>query len=125
MKRIQGNFYAVALAAFLWSPSAIATDKIDDFCGTYTNVNGYFPKAKDSRKVKIVKEGNSYRLLGTKTYDDYRFVKTAEGVLEDEKKHLGKIYLGEAKFHGSTKQLRILKVEFCYNHFYLLSNATF
>mgnify|MGYP003394372803 CR=1 FL=1 len=120
MKLIRRNFFALTMAACLLAPSAIAGEPADEFSGRYKNVDGYFPQAKDSSKVEIIREGNAYRLVGTKIYDDYRFVKTADGVLEDEKKHLGKIYLGNAIFRGRTKQVRILKVDFCYNYFYLL-----
>lgn len=106
--------------ATLCPPALAIESPADPFCGKFENVGGYFPHAKDPRHIEIVKEGTFYRLIGSKSYDEYRFTKTEDGILEDKEKHLGKIHMGTATFKGLKTQMRILKVEFCYNSFVLL-----
>lgn len=92
----------------------------DFFCGKFEPIGGFFPKVINVRRLEIAKEGNEYRLIGTKMYDKYRFVKTEDGILQDKEKILGKIHMGTATFKGSDVKLRILKAEFCYNNFLLI-----
>ncbi len=102
-------------------PPAMAADSPQDyFCGKFENIGGFFPHAKDPHHMEIAKEGNEYRLIGTNSYDKYRFVKVDDGVLQDKEKHLGKIYMGTTTFKGLDMKMRVLKADFCYNSFLLL-----
>lgn len=58
--------------------------------------------------------------MGTKSYDTYKFVKIADGILQDKENHLGKIHMGTTTFKGVDMKMSILKVDFCYNSFLLL-----
>ncbi len=111
-----GTFYPATLCM----PAIAADSPPDYFCGKFENIDGYFPHAKDPRHVEIAKEGNEYRLIGTKVYDQYRFVKTEDGILQDKERHLGKIYMGTTTFKGLDTKMRVLKADFCYNSFLLL-----
>ncbi len=106
--------------ATLLPPALAAESPPDYFCGKFENIGGYFPHAKDPHHVEIAKEGNEYGLVGTNSYDKYRFVKVEDGVLQDKEKHLGKIYMGTTTFQGLDIKLRVLKADFCYNSFLLL-----
>ena len=121
-KSLAASCLAISLALLAaGAPRALSVETTPDyFCGKFQNLGGYFPHAKDQQHVEIVKEGNEYRLIGTKSYDTYRFVKVEDGVLEDKDKHLGKIHMGTTTFKGLDMKMRILKVDFCYNSFLLL-----
>jgi hypothetical protein len=88
----------------------------DAWVGEYREFAG---EGKDHSLVTITKDDGCYRVKGPrKYYSDYRFVEDKPGVLSDEKHVLGSIYLGEMKFSDKFTR-KVLRVEFCYEHFYL------
>ena len=78
-----------------------------------THRQGHFGEAQ---QVTITKSADGYHL--SKPYDGQKFVEIRKGVLSDEKGVLGKLFFGYAEF-ADGKRVRVLRVEFCYEHFIL------
>jgi hypothetical protein len=93
---------------------------IDPWVGVYfkyarydTERNGQFGEAQ---KLTISKDRDGYSL--SKPYTDAHFKEIEKGVLADRDDGLGKIYLGHVVYADEKKE-SILRVEFCYERFYM------
>jgi hypothetical protein len=87
----------------------------DSWEGTYAR-RGWANGGGVDEHVTITKSGDGYYL--SKPYDGRKFTEVEKGVLSDDKGGLGRIYAGAATFSDGTR-FKILRVEFCYESFFL------
>jgi hypothetical protein len=116
---------AAALFSVLRPSGAEAPAKSEDpWVGTYVLFAEYDTKRAgafgEAAKITITKEGDVYKL--SKPYDLHQFKEVKKGVLEGDKGAFGHLFLGSMEFSNGSRG-RILRAEFCYESFYLVSGA--
>jgi hypothetical protein len=111
-------FFAIAHTA---EPTAQEADR---WLGRYLKYARYDSHRQgqfgEAQQITITKKDDGYYL--SKPYDLRKFTEVEKGVLSDAPGGLGKIYLGSAEF-ADGKRFRVLRVEFCYEHFILYSES--
>jgi hypothetical protein len=96
----------------------------DPWVGTYLMFGEYDWRRTgqfgEAVTITITKEGDVYKL--SKPFDLHPFKEVKKGVLQDGKGGLGSLFLGSMEFSNGARG-RILRAEFCYESFYLVSGV--
>ncbi|MBZ0186592.1 MAG: hypothetical protein K8F91_10120 [Candidatus Obscuribacterales bacterium] len=95
--------------------------KVDEFVGEYYQCGSYTAELAKAKKVTIVKDKDVCRIKGVKVWDSCRFVVHGDNRLRDSKKHIGDLVLGEMKFPDERGARKVLRADFCYDYFVLVS----
>lgn len=97
----------------------------DPWIGTYFKFSRYdtdrIGQFGEAQTITITKERDGYAL--SKPYARGLFLEKAKGVLSDGQGGLGTIYLGTVEYADGKKE-SMLRVEFCYEDFYLCRKRT-
>lgn len=98
--------------------------EVDPWVGVYLKFAKYdssrIGQFGEAETITISKDRDGYYL--SKPYADAQFKEKARGVLSDREGGWGKIYLGSVEYADGKKE-SILRVEFCYEDFFLYREA--
>jgi hypothetical protein len=97
---------------------------VDPWVGVYLKFARYdaarIGQFGEAQTITISKDRDGYCL--SKPYANAHFNEKSKGVLSDREGGLGKIYFGSVEYADGKKE-SILRVEFCYENFFLYQDA--